>query len=292
MYVKKTENNIELIMGSKALTMVIGIQEYTEFCRFLEAQCGIVLSDGKQYLVRSRLSPLMKKIDLSTISELMQLIKAPGHTELKNNVINAMTTNETLWFRDVYPFKVIQSKIFPELIEKKKTIRIWSAASSSGQEAYSIAMTVLETQTRLPGLLNNVSIVGTDISSEMLNACKAGIYDELAMNRGLSADRRRFFFEDNKDGRMRLCDKVKRMVTFRSQNLKDSYALLGKFDIIFCRNVLIYFSPDMKAKVLGQIAAQLNPGGYLFLGASETLGGLSNKFDMVRCEPGIAYRLK
>ncbi len=107
-------------MGSKALTMIIGTQEYTEFCRFLEAQCGIVLSDGKQYLVRSRLSPLMTKIGISTISELMQLIKAPGHTELKNNVINAMTTNETLWFRDVYPFKVLQSKIFPELIEKKK----------------------------------------------------------------------------------------------------------------------------------------------------------------------------
>ncbi|PSV04250.1 CheR family methyltransferase, partial [Photobacterium kishitanii] len=123
------------------MTMIIGTQEYTEFCRFLEAQCGIVLSDGKQYLVRSRLSPLMTKIGISTISELMQLIKAPGHTELKNNVINAMTTNETLWFRDVYPFKVLQSKIFPELIEKKKTIRVWSAASSSGQEAYSIAIT-------------------------------------------------------------------------------------------------------------------------------------------------------
>ncbi|WP_256385118.1 CheR family methyltransferase [Photobacterium toruni] len=279
-------------MGSETLAMIISTQEYKEFCRFLEAQCGIVLSDGKQYLVRSRLSPLMTKVGISTISELLQLIKKSSYLELKNNVINAMTTNETLWFRDIYPFKVLQSKIFPELIDQKKNIRIWSAASSSGQEAYSIAMTVLETQTRLPRLLNNVSIVGTDISSEMLNACKAGIYDELAMNRGLSAERRRFFFEDNQDGRMRLSDKVKKMVTFRPQNLKDSYALLGKFDIIFCRNVLIYFAPEMKEKVLSQIATQLNPGGYLFLGASETLGGLSNKFEMIRCEPGIAYRLK
>lgn len=279
-------------MGSETLAMIISTQEYKEFCRFLEAQCGIVLSDGKQYLVRSRLSPLMTKVGISTISELLQLIKKSSYLELKNDVINAMTTNETLWFRDIYPFKVLQSKIFPELIDQKKNIRIWSAASSSGQEAYSIAMTVLETQTRLPRLLNNVSIVGTDISSEMLNACKAGIYDELAMNRGLSAERRRFFFEDNQDGRMRLSDKVKKMVTFRPQNLKDSYALLGKFDIIFCRNVLIYFAPEMKEKVLSQIATQLNPGGYLFLGASETLGGLSNKFEMIRCEPGIAYRLK
>lgn len=279
-------------MGSETLAMIISTQEYKEFCRFLEAQCGIVLSDGKQYLVRSRLSPLMTKVGISTISELLQLIKKSSYLELKNNVINAMTTNETLWFRDIYPFKVLQSKIFPELIDQKKNIRIWSAASSSGQEAYSIAMTVLETQTRLPRLLNNVSIVGTDISSEMLNVCKAGIYDELAMNRGLSAERRRFFFEDNQDGRMRLSDKVKKMVTFRPQNLKDSYALLGKFDIIFCRNVLIYFAPEMKEKVLSQIATQLNPGGYLFLGASETLGGLSNKFEMIRCEPGIAYRLK
>ncbi|MEZ8095313.1 protein-glutamate O-methyltransferase CheR [Photobacterium swingsii] len=267
-------------------------QEYKDFCRFLEAQCGIVLGDSKQYLVRSRLSPLVSRFSLSSLSELLQLVISGRNRELRVAAVDAMTTNETLWFRDGYPFTVMSDKILPELAANKRPLKIWSAASSSGQEPYSLAMTILETQARRPGLLSSVSITATDISQTMLDTCRAGVYDNLALSRGLSPERRRMFFEDNGDGRMKVNDKVKRMVNFRPQNLKDSYALLGKFDIIFCRNVLIYFSPEMKSKVLNQMAASLNPGGYLFLGASESLTGLTDKFEMIRCNPGIIYKLK
>lgn len=270
----------------------ISDQEYRDFSRFLESQCGIVLGDSKQYLVRSRLSPLVNKFKLESLSDLLRNVVAGRNRELRVAAVDAMTTNETLWFRDGYPFTVLADKLLPEMAENKRPIKIWSAASSSGQEPYSMAMTVLETQTKRPGLLPNVSITATDISASMLDMCRAGIYDNLALGRGLSPERRRTFFEDVGDGRMKIKDNVKRFVNFRPQNLMESYALLGKFDIVFCRNVLIYFSPDMKSQVLNSIANSLNPGGYLLLGASESLTGLTDRFEMVRCNPGIIYKLK
>ncbi|MCB5357689.1 MULTISPECIES: protein-glutamate O-methyltransferase [Vibrio] len=272
--------------------ITISDQEYRDFSRFLESQCGIVLGDSKQYLVRSRLSPLVTKFNLASLSDLLRDVVTGRNRELRVAAVDAMTTNETLWFRDTYPFAVLADKLLPEIAANKRPIKIWSAASSSGQEAYSMAMTILETQARKPGMLPNVSITGTDISASMLDMCRKGAYDNLALGRGLSPERRRTFFEDAGDGRMKVKDNVKRMVNFRPQNLMDSYALLGKFDIIFCRNVLIYFSPDMKAKVLNQMANSLNPGGYLLLGASESLTGLTDRFEMVRCNPGIIYKLK
>ncbi|GEM76834.1 CheR family methyltransferase [Vibrio sagamiensis] len=272
--------------------ITISDQEYREFSRFLESQCGIVLGDSKQYLVRSRLSPLVHKFGLSSLSELLREAVTGRNRELRIASVDAMTTNETLWFRDTYPFTVLVDKLLPEIAAYKRPIKIWSAASSSGQEPYSIAMSILETQQRKPGLLPNVSITATDISTTMLDMCRAGVYDNLALGRGLSPERRRMFFEDSGDKRMKVRDNVKRLVNFRPQNLMDSYALIGKFDIIFCRNVLIYFSPEMKSKVLNQMANSLNPGGYLLLGASESLTGLTDRFEMVRCNPGIIYKLK
>ncbi|WP_051119133.1 protein-glutamate O-methyltransferase [Vibrio campbellii] len=272
--------------------ITISDQEYREFSRFLESQCGIVLGDSKQYLVRSRLSPLVTKFKLASLSDLLRDVVTGRNRELRVAAVDAMTTNETLWFRDTYPFTVLADKLLPEMAANKRPIKIWSAASSSGQEPYSMAMTILETQQRKPGLLPSVSITATDISASMLDMCRAGVYDNLALGRGLSPERRRTFFEDAGDGRMKVKDNVKRLVNFRPQNLMDSYALMGKFDIIFCRNVLIYFSPEMKSKVLNQMANSLNPGGYLLLGASESLTGLTDKFEMVRCNPGIIYKLK
>ncbi|OOE93234.1 chemotaxis protein CheR [Salinivibrio sp. MA427] len=272
--------------------VAISDQEYRDFCRHLESKCGIVLGDSKQYLVRSRLSPLVNKFGLASLSELVKSVITGRNRELAVAAIDAMTTNETLWFRDTYPYEVLAHRLLPELAKARKPIKIWSSASSSGQEPYSIAMTVAETQQRKPGMLSSVSITATDISTSMLEACRQGIYDNLALGRGLSPERRRTFFEDVGDGKMRIKDNIKRMVTFRPQNLMESYSLLGKFDIIFCRNVLIYFSPDMKAKVLNQMAGALNPGGYLILGASESLTGLTDKFEMIRCNPGIIYKLK
>jgi chemotaxis protein methyltransferase CheR len=272
--------------------ITISDQEYKDFSRFLESQCGIVLGDSKQYLVRSRLSPLVNKFKLESLSDLLRNVVTGRNRDLRVAAVDAMTTNETLWFRDGYPFTVLADKLLPEIAERKRPIKIWSAASSSGQEPYSMAMTIMETQQKKPGLIPNVSITATDISASMLDMCRSGIYDNLALGRGLSPERRRTFFEDAGDGRMKVKDNVKRFVNFRPQNLMESYALLGKFDIVFCRNVLIYFSPDMKAQVLNSIANSLNPGGYLLLGASESLTGLTDRFEMVRCNPGIIYKLK
>ena len=171
---------------------------------------------------------------------------------------------------------------------------MWSAASSSGQEAYSIAMTAMEYQKQKAILGMNVQITGTDISNTMLEQCKVGRYDTLALSRGLSDERKRQFFDrvDDGSGKMQIKAEVKKMTNFRYYNLLDSYVTLGKFDIIFCRNVLIYFSSEVKSKIINQFAGALNPGGYLVLGASESITGLTDKFDMIRCNPGIIYKLK
>ncbi|OBU24320.1 CheR family methyltransferase [Photobacterium aquimaris] len=273
-------------------TLTVNDQYYYDFCHYLEAQCGIVLGDNKQYLVRSRLSPLIKRFGMQSLSELLQLTLSGRNREVRVAVVDAMTTNETLWFRDGYPYTVLADKVLPELAAKRRSFKIWSAASSSGQEPYSIAMTILEQQQKRPGLLPNIQITATDISQTMLDMCREGVYDQLALSRGLSSERRKLFFEPHVSGGMMVNSRVKQLVSFRSQNLKESYVLLGKFDVIFCRNVLIYFSAETKIKVLNQLAASLNPGGYLFLGASESLTGLCDKFEMVRCNPGIIYKLK
>ena len=266
---------------------------YKQFSAFLEAQSGIVLGANKQYLVKSRLAPLLGQFGASTLSDLIKRSMDPKERDLKMTVVDAMTTNETLWFRDVYPFQLLTDKIFPELGKGGKPLKIWSAASSSGQEPYSIAITALEHQFKKPGTLpGGVQIIGTDISPTMLNQCKEGIYDSLALARGLSPERKRQFFESCGENKMRVTERVKKLVTFRPFNLLDSYSLLGKFDIIFCRNVLIYFAPEVKSKILNQFASSLNPGGYLMLGASESLTGLTDRFEMIRCNPGIVYKVK
>ena len=266
---------------------------YTRFSEFLEIQCGIVLGQNKQYLVKSRLLPLLAKHNMASLTELVQKSMTMLARDLRNDVVDAMTTNETLWFRDVYPFEYLQAKILPEFINKGLPVKIWSAASSSGQEPFSIAMSAIETQEKLKRLVKpNVQIVGTDISPTMIKHCKAGIYDRLALGRGLSAERKRQFFTILPDDKMQVNRDVQQLTSFREINLLESYALLGKFDIIFCRNVLIYFSPKIKSQILNQFAGSLKPGGYLFLGASESLTGLTDKFEMIRCNPGIVYRLK
>ncbi len=266
---------------------------YKQFSAFLESQCGIVLGDNKQYLVKSRLSPLLGQNNANNLDELITRAMSIRERELKMMVVDAMTTNETLWFRDTYPFQLLTDKLFPELGKGGKTVKIWSAASSSGQEPYSIAMTALEQQMKKPGTLpGSVQIVGTDISTSMLNQCKEGVYDSLALARGLSPERKKMFFEPCGDNKMRVVERVRKLTTFRPLNLLESYSLLGKFDIIFCRNVLIYFSPEVKSKILNQFATSLNPGGYLMLGASESLAGLTDRFDMIRCNPGIDYKVK
>jgi chemotaxis protein methyltransferase CheR len=268
-------------------------KSYHQFRTFLEQQCGIVLGEKKQYLVKSRLAPLMTKFNLDSLGELVNRTLSPVERQLRAAVIDAMTTNETLWFRDDYPFKLLKRQLLPDFADQRTPVKIWSAASSSGQEPYSIAMSVLEYQEANPGAFpRGVQVIGTDISTTMLEHCKYGHYDSLALARGLSEERKNKYFEAGDNGMLKVKDEVKKMVSFRPLNLLNSYSLMGRFDIVFCRNVLIYFSPEIKSQIIGQIHGTLNPSGYLFLGASESISGLNDDFNMLRCNPGIVYQKK
>ena len=268
-------------------------ESYLKFRQFLEKQCGIVLGENKQYLVRSRLASLLYKFKYNSADELINVVVRGHDRALLQSVIDAMTTNETLWFRDNYPFDLLVKELLPSLAKTNRHIKIWSAACSSGQEPYSIAMSILEFQRQRPGILRgSVDIVATDLSSEMLQKCELGVYDELSLARGLSPQRRQAFFQQHEMGRMQIKPEVRRMVTFKSCNLLSSYAALGRFDIVFCRNVLIYFSADVKQRILQQIAGQLQPKGVLFLGASESISSASEIYSMVKCQPGLYYQKK
>lgn len=270
-------------------------QDFEQFRTFLEKTCGILLGSNKQYLVSSRLNKLMELQGIKSLGELVRKIQATPRSGLKEQVVDAMTTNETLWFRDTYPFEVLKNRVFPELVKSGvgQRLRIWSAACSSGQEPYSISMTVDEYERASPSQPKlGVQIVATELSGAMLAASKAAEYDTLAIARGLSSERLQRYFEPKGPGRWVVKPAVRARVEFRVQNLLDSYAALGKFDIVFCRNVLIYFSADVKKDILKRIHATLKPGGYLFLGASEALNGLPELYQMVQCSPGIIYKAK
>ncbi|MDL0433050.1 protein-glutamate O-methyltransferase CheR [Marinobacter sp. TBZ242] len=268
-------------------------QEYEAFKTFLQDACGILLGDNKQYLVKSRLRRIMEENRLSTLAELLERVKRSGRSSLKEVVIDAMTTNETLWFRDNHPFRILQEKLLPEFGERKLTqpLRIWSAACSTGQEPYSVAMIIEEFRRQRPGKLRDVKITATDISKSVLEVARRGEYEMIAIGRGLSPERQKQFFTPAMNGSWQIRPQIKSMVEFREMNLLERY-MLGKFDIVLCRNVLIYFSAELKKDILTRIHATLNPGGYLILGASESLNGLPHLYEMVQCHPGIIYRKK
>ena len=270
--------------------------QYRRFAAFVEEKCGIVLGDGKQYLVNSRLSSLLSKFRVQTVDDLINLaMEEKPNNKAQEEVIDAMTTNETLWFRDTYPYKALETIILPELAKKAKyPVRIWSAACSSGQEPYSIGMIIQEQMSKMLHIdPKQTQIIGTDLSPEMLSICRRGQYDVHALSRGLSPERKEKFFRTTHNPNMMAIDsRVKSMVEFRPMNLLGSYALMGRFDVIFCRNVLIYFSNDVKADILRKLTMCLNPGGYLILGSTENLVGVADKYEMMRCNPGIIYHLK
>ncbi|MNJ41319.1 Chemotaxis protein methyltransferase Cher2 [compost metagenome] len=269
--------------------------DFEQFRVFLEKACGILLGENKQYLVSSRLNKLMEQQGIKSLTELVQRIQSQPRSGLREQVVDAMTTNETLWFRDTYPFEVLKNKVLPEQIKANpgQRLRIWSAACSSGQEPYSISMAIDEFERSNIGQLKmGAQIVATDLSGAMLNNCKSGEYDSLAIARGLSQERLQRYFDVKAPGRWAIKAPIRSRVEFRSFNLLDSYASLGKFDIVFCRNVLIYFSAQVKKDILLRIHSTLKPGGYLFLGASEALNGLPDHYQMVQCSPGIIYQAK
>ncbi|WP_419811317.1 CheR family methyltransferase [Bacterioplanoides sp.] len=273
------------------MTLTISADEYKKFRQILEGSSGIMLGEGKEYLVTSRLRRLLERESLATFSDLMQ--KMTANKKLQESVVDAMTTNETLWFRDDHPYRIFREKLLPELAAKRRAPKIWSAACSTGQEPYSLSIEIEEYKRKNPGALPaGERIVATDISPSALASAKAGKYQQLAIRRGMSDGYLKAYFSPDENDSWTINSQIKSRVDFRPQNLQQNFSLLGKFDIIFCRNVLIYFSSDLKLDILKRMHASLNPGGYLMLGASEAMNNLQDYYEMVQCHPGIIYRAK
>lgn len=273
------------------MSFSISPSEYSQFKQKLEQYSGITLGENKEYLITSRLRRLLEQENLDSFSELIKVMDR--NTKVKESVVDAMTTNETLWFRDDHPFKIFKDKLLPELAQAKRPIRIWSAACSTGQEPYSLSIAVEEYKRKNPGALtSDVKIVATDISPSALAIAKAGIYPQLALKRGMGEEHLKQYFKQLGTDEWQISDEIKRRIDFRSLNLQSSYSLLGKFDIVFCRNVLIYFSPEFKADILKRIHGTLNKDGHLFVGASEAVNNLADYYQMKQFSPGISYQAK
>lgn len=246
--------------------------------RLLKERSGLVLSADKQYLLESRLLPIARRRGATSLNELAQRLRAPGAEGLVVEVVEAMTTNETFFFRDKLPFEHLRDVIIPVLLKARaaeRRIRIWCAAASSGQEPYSIAMLVKEMAGRLSGW--RVDILATDLSTEMLERARAGIYSQFEVQRGLPIHYLVRHFTQAGD-LWQIAPALRDMVDFRQLNLLHPFGYLGPFDVVFCRNVLIYFDQPTKSDVLARIAAVTEPDGYLLLGAAETVIGLTDDF--------------
>ena len=275
------------------ITASISPDEYESFREFLEDASGIVLGDNKHYLITSRITRLMGELSINSFAELLEKIQ--DDHRLRRRIMDAMTTNETSWFRDTYPYEFLKEKFFLDCkADKSDPVRIWSAACSTGQEPYSISIIAHEFMMKHPGLIpvDALQVWGTDISSNALQRARDGVYDDVALSRGMSQEmRKRYFKQDG--NQWRVTDDVKKRVNFQELNLKSGFASLGKFDVIFCRNMLIYFAPDLKSEIMSRMAQNLKPNGYLILGGSETISGYTDEFDMVRWKNiGVVYQLK
>lgn len=266
--------------------MEISPTDYHHFRQILESQSGILLGDNKQYLVSSRLSNFIKDNQITSLSNLLDEMSRPGGKLLLQKVIDQMTTNETLWFRDGYPFDYMKKQLIPEF-KKKGRFRIWCAACSSGQEPYSLAMILGEASAS-----TSAEIVATDLSSKILQKAKQGYYQEIELKRGLPQDKLRRHFIKADDKYWQINETLRNKVRIQQLNLLALPYSLGKFEVIFCRNVLIYFSQENKTRVLNGLIESLRPGGYLFLGASESLTRDCKALEMVRCNPGLVYQKK
>ena len=251
--------------------------DYEFLRKLLKERSGLDLSADKQYLVESRLIPLARRNGLSGISELVQKIK--GNSEpLTSEVVEAMTTNETFFFRDKVPFDHLRDAILPELLQtraNRRSLRIWCAASSTGQEPYSIAMGLKEMGAKLAGW--RVEIVATDLSQGVLQKSRAGLFSQFEVQRGLPIQLLVKYFSQVGELWQINAD-IRAMVAHRQLNLMQDISHLGMFDVIFCRNVLIYFDQNTKASIFGRLSKVLEPDGFLALGAAETVVGISEAF--------------
>ncbi len=275
-------------MAEANTTPAIAVENYRFLKDYIHRESGILLDDDKHYLVEARLLPVVRQSQLASLDALCAALRNNGDLSLRRKVVEAMTTHETLFFRDIAPFDALKTQILPALIEQRKSARklaFWSAAASSGQEAYSLAMLLLEM-----GLAGwNMQILGTDISEQILARAREGRYMQLEVNRGLPANYLVKYFE--RTGlEWRIKDHLRRMVTFEYFDLRKSMRTKGPFDVIFCRNVLIYFDVETKKQILRELRGALFQGGYLILGGAESVLNLDNEFIRVPAGRAVFYQ--
>lgn len=273
----------------------IAPDEFQALARYIEKQSGIYLDPSKTYLVETRLHELMKETGSPTFGELHRKVQLDPGGVLGEKLIDAICTRETLFFRDKSPFELLKRRILPELIARKTeraagsppSLAIWSAGCSTGQELYSIAIVLKEC---LPNPNRfQIRLLGTDISATALAGARSGEYSPITAERGLPPELLgRYFLRKGENWRVR--EDIRQMCVFQKHNLLDAFMGLGRFDIIFCRNVAIYFQPNAKAKLFDKLAGALTPPGYLFIGSSESLSGVTAKFSAVTESNMIFYR--
>ena len=260
--------------------------EYEYLRKFLKDYSGLDLSADKQYLIESRLFPLARKVGLSGISELVQKIMG-GSAAFNVQVVEAMTTNETFFFRDKVPFEHFRNLIMPQMLRSRanrKSVRIWCAAGSTGQEPYSLAMSLKEMGAALGGW--RIEIVATDLSQAVLEKSKAGLYSQFEVQRGLPIQLLVKYFKQVGE-LWQINPDIRAMVQHRQFNLLHDFSQLGVFDLIFCRNVLIYFDQETKTNIFNRLAKAVEPDGFLVLGAAETVIGLTTVFKPLVEQRGV-----
>jgi chemotaxis protein methyltransferase CheR len=274
-------------MSGQASIAVIDPKNYKFLLDHVYTHSGIVLEGDKYYLFECRLAPIVKQLGLESIDDLCTFIQSSRQPEVSHQVVEAMTTNETYFFRDPSQYDAIRTVLLPQLINDRrdtKRLRFWSAASSTGQEAYSLAMLLLE-----EGLSNwNIQILGTDLCSQALQRARSGKYQQIEVNRGLPANLLIKHFR--RSGTVwQLDDQVRRMVSFESIDLRQSMRALGPFDLVFCRNVMIYFDAATKMNILKELHGALFRGGWLLLGGVETAFGIEKHFERLTVGNATVY---
>jgi chemotaxis protein methyltransferase CheR len=261
-------------------------------CTLVQERSAIELEAGKAYLIEARLTPVAKRHGFQTPTELIRSMQTKPVAELQRQVVEAMTTNETSFFRDTHPFEALRTDILPPILKQqaaRRTLNIWSAACSTGQEAYSVAMLLRESFPELSGW--NVKILGTDLSEEVLTKARAASFSQIEMNRGLPAALLARYFK-RQGMHWELEPRIKELTSFVKLNLIETWPPMPTMDVVFLRNVLIYFAPETKKLILKKIRKCMAPHGVLFLGAAETTMGLDDAFVRVQSSNSVYYRLK